>query len=107
MSVQLKDGIIELDTSFADEIGFTSGNFDGWLWCNGKHIYISCIESKHPNQGNLSKLFDAIMAKGYGIKIPPPFPKMEQIAIHKGFKLTIEKDDDSGESCYVYVKDVV
>ena len=90
---RMKDKIIELDTEFAKEIGFTSDKFEGFLWKVEKYIYISCIKSIRPKQGNLSSLFNAIREKGFGIEVPSPFPLMEFICEQKGFKKTVEYND--------------
>ena len=79
------DYCIDLDTPEAIEIGFTSDKFDGYLWRKENCISISFIISRYPGQGNLSKLFDAITAKGIDIKVPNPFPRMESICKKKGF----------------------
>ena len=89
----MKEGVIELDTEFAKEIGFTSDKFEGFLWKVGDCIYISCIKSINRKQGNLSTLFSTIQEKGFGIKVPSPFPLMESICKQKGFKKTVEYDD--------------
>ena len=89
----MKDGIIELDTEFAKEIGFTSDKFQGYLWKVGNYIYISVIKSNNRKQGNLTSLFNAIQEKGFGIKVPTPFPLMEAICKKKGFETTIERND--------------
>lgn len=82
------DGCIKLDSTIAKELGFTSDRFSGWLWKKNQYIIISFIESLHQGEGNLSKLFNKIISKGYGIKVPTPFPKMKAILINKGFKRT-------------------
>ena len=87
----MKEGVIELDSEFAKEIGFTSDKFQGYLWKAGDYISISAIKSIHPEQGNLSALFACIEEKGFSIKVPTPLPKMEAILNQKGFKRTIEK----------------
>jgi len=81
---------IDLDTPEACEIGFTSDKFDGYLWRRDNHITISAILSRQPGQGNLSRLFDAILAKGLDVKVPNPLPRMEQIGKNKGFTRTQE-----------------
>lgn len=83
--------IIELDTEFAKEIGFTSDKFQGYLWKVEGTIYISAIRSLKPRQGNLTALFNAIWGKGYQIKVPEPLPLMEYICRQKGFTRTIER----------------
>jgi len=99
----MKDGIIELNSKFANEIGFTSNNFSGFLWKVGGYIYISYIKSLNPGQGKLSSLFNNIQKKGFGIKVPTPFSLMESICKQKGFKLTYERDNHYNEKVDVWV----
>lgn len=91
------DGIIELDTDFARELGFTSDLFGGYLWKDGDRILISVIFSKSPGLGNLSTLFDAIEAKGFRVAVPTPFPHMQRILQRKGFAPAVEPDEHFGE----------
>ena len=93
MIEEMKEGVIELDSEFAKEIGFTSDKFQGYLWKAGDYIYISAIKSIHPEQGNLSTLLACIEEKGFNTKVPTPPPKTETILNQKGFKRTIEKAD--------------
>lgn len=90
-----EEGIIEPDTEFAKEIGFTSDKFVGisYLWKIKEYVYISCIKSINPGQGNLTSHFNAIQQKGFSIKVPSPFPLMESICKQKGFKKTLERND--------------
>lgn len=92
-----QDGEIKIDSPLAKEFGFISNKFEGYLWKTGNDIYISFIISKQEGKGNLRKLFDTIIEKGYNIKVPTPFPRMEAICKKLGFKLIIEKDPDSNE----------
>jgi len=101
----MTEGIIELDSEFAIELGFTSDKFFGYLWRHPTEIYISHIESLQQGQGNLSKLFDAIWRRGYTIKVPTPFARMQAILEHKGFEQTWEEFEGlSGEACEVWVR---
>ena len=88
-----QDGIIDLDTEFAREIGFTSDKFSGYLWRKGEWVWISVIISKQAGQGNLSRLFAAIEDKGLKVAVPNPFPHMQRILTHKGFHETIQEDE--------------
>jgi len=99
-----KDGIIKLDSELGRELGFTSDKFEGWLWKNGNDIWISFIESKHKGRGDLSRLFETILEKGYTIKVPTPVDKMKLILIKKGFKKTTEFDERTGKLVEVWVK---
>ena len=102
----MKDGIIELNTPFAKKIGFTKEKFDGYLWKQGKYIYISFIVSRYPRQGNLSKLFDNILKEGYGIKVPTPLGVMALIVRKKGFRQTTEYSNINECPAEVWVKEV-
>lgn len=103
----MKNGIINLDTPRGLELDFTSDKFMGWLWKTDKYITISMIGSLQESQGNLSKLFNKILDKGYGIKVPSPFPKMEQILIKKGFKQTYEYWKEAREDIEIWVKETI
>ncbi len=98
----MKDGIIELDSEFGKEIGFTSDKFDGWLWKKRDYIYISCIESKQKIKGNLKNLFSKILEEGYGIKVPTPIGIMQDIVVRYGFSHIIE--EEGKEICDVWVQ---
>ena len=100
----MMEGIIELDTDFAKELGFTSDKFQGYLWGYPDHIYISFIESNQEGQGNLSSLFDEIWKQGLTIKVPTPFARMRAILEHKGFRQTWEYSETFQEDCEVWVK---
>jgi len=89
----MKDGIIKLDTDRGKQFSFTSDKYSGYLWKIGNYIIISFIESK----GYLLNLFNAILRKGYGIKVPTPSVKMEKILKLKGFSKTFEYDEELGE----------
>ena len=100
----MDEGIIKLDTDFAQELGFTSDKFFGYLWRHPGEIYISFIESLQQGQGNLSKLFDAIWERGYTIKVPTPFARMQAILEHKGFEQTWEWADGFDCDCEVWIR---
>lgn len=91
-------GIINPD----DEPWFPAAKFDGYLWDKGDCVYISFIESKKPNSGNLSQLFDTILSQGKAIKVPTPFARMKAILEHKKFSHTVEDTEMGG--CDVWVK---
>jgi hypothetical protein len=106
----MEDGIIKLDTEFAQKIGFTSDKFDGYLWKNGNYITISFIISKKPKQGNFKRLLDAIESKGYGIEVPTPFARMRKILLDRGgFKVSVLPFDEEhgiNDPCEVWIKEV-
>ena len=85
MKIPKEDGVILL-----------SGLFGGFLSKKGNDIYLSLVISMKPNNGNLSKLIDSIIAQGYTVKVPTPLPHMEAICKAKGFELTYEPDELTG-----------
>lgn len=101
----MTEGIIELDTPFAQRLGFTSDKFEGYLWKDDRFIVLSFIISKQEGKGNLSKLFKRIQERGYGIKVPTPFSKMVAICDTHGFKRTWEYSEDMKQNVLVWVKE--
>jgi len=102
--------LIHLDTPFAKELGFTSDRFEGWLGKKDEYIYISFIESLQPGQGHLSELFNNILKRGYGIKVPTPFAHMKAIIKKKGFRQTTEPfapEEDIMDPCEVWILDPI
>ena len=105
----MKDGIILLDTIAGRELGFTQGKFMdcSYLWKRGGYIYISAIKSREERRNYLSKLFDIILSKGYGIKVPTPPLRMKVILIKKGFTKTEETSEGYPEAVEVWVKEKI
>ena len=114
----MKDGIIILDSKAGDKLGFTSDKFlDGsYLWKKDGYIYVSFIQSRErregyhiasreQREGYLSTLFDTILSKGYGIKVPTPSALMEGILRKKGFDRTKETSEGYPEPVEVWVKE--
>ena len=101
----MSDEIIELGTPLANELGFTSDKFDGYLWKKDTHVVISFIISLHERQGNLRRLFESITDKGFGIKVPTPFDRMRKICMKNGFKMTEEWFKEAECNVEVWVKD--
>lgn len=105
MTKALADGLIELDTDKGQKLGFTSDKFVGYLWKEGKWVYISFIISKQENQGNLSTLFKRINEQGYGIKVPTPFATMKAILKNHNFTETREWFPESNDWCEVWKRE--
>jgi len=97
------NGIINIDTPMAKQIGFTGDKFDGYLWKDGKRIIISFIESKQQGEGHLSQLFNNIEKAGFVVAVPTPLGKMQSILKYKGFKPHNEVDS-MGDYCEVWEK---
>jgi len=103
----MKDGPIMLGSKTGEVFGFTGDKFmDGsYLWKMDDYIYISYIRSRERGKGNLSKLIKTILDRGYGVKVPTPFPVMEAILIKKGFVRTEEIALGCPEPVEVWVKE--
>lgn len=81
---------------------FSADDFDGYLWGKNSCVWISIIESKKPNHGNLSRLFDTILSQGRAVKVPTPFAHMEAIVRHKGF---VREDEETIDGpCEIWIK---
>ena len=60
----MNDGIIELDSEFGKELGFTSDKFwASWLWKRGNRIIISMICAKKREKGILRNLLRKLKKK--------------------------------------------
>lgn len=81
-----REGIVIPDDAFATLFGFSSLNFDGYLWKDGNDVWVPVITSKHPGHGNLSQLFRSIVSHGYKVLVPTPFGRMQSILKHLEFK---------------------
>ena len=95
--------IIKLDSNKAKKLGFTSDKFFGWLWEDGKYMWISFIESNQEHQGNLRQLFDRIEELGYIIIVPTPSNRMAEICLKRGMVRRMTKYD--GEILEIMIKD--
>lgn len=87
------------------KFGWTKLKFRGYLSIEGNTIWISSIWSNNRGKGNFSRLVKNIRKAGYQIKVPSPFPHMEEICKHLGFTLTEEYFPEAGEWIKVYVKE--
>lgn len=82
----MNNGIINLNTKRAKIFGFTSNKYDGYLWKVKNSIYISFIVSRHQGKGNVRKLFETILKKGFDIWVPTPSARMRMICEKFGGK---------------------
>ena len=85
------DGIIELDSDSGRELGFTSERFGGYLWKTGNYITVSLIMSN--KRGNFRELVECIQHRGYGVIIPTPLGRMEEIVRKNGYVQRWEDSD--------------
>lgn len=90
----MKDGLIEIGSEKANELGFSRKLFEGYLWKIGDIIYISFIVSRRQNEGNLSMLFAKIEERGFRVAVPTPLGKMQSILQKKGFLPTHEGEHE-------------
>ena len=93
----MEDGQINPDSENGKIFGFTSELFEGYLWKKKNDIYISLIISKQEGKGNLKKLFNNILGQGFNVKVPTPFPRMQNIVSKLGFIKTFEQEKDFGD----------
>lgn len=88
-ALQIPCGIIELDSPFAKQIGFTSDGFDKdcYLWGvpDKNLVWLSLIISTR--KGAFRALMHNIQKLGYKFRIPTPLGRMLQIGQKQGWKL--------------------
>lgn len=101
---EMPSGEIALGTPAAEYLGFAPDKFEGCLWHRDNRITISLIISKHPRQGNLSRLFSRILSLGYEVAVPTPSIRMRNIVEAKGFLQTWEWSDLFEEDVELWVK---
>lgn len=103
MKITTHEGIINLDTEEAKDLGFTSDKFrSSYLFKKGNEIWISMIWSL--GDGNFSKLMKIIHELGFTLKIPTPLGKMKEIVKAKGFLHSREFVDELGEEINIWTK---
>lgn len=83
--------------------GWTKSKFKGYLSIVENTIWVSSVWSNQRGKGNFSRLIKNIHKAGYEIKIPSPFPHMEEICKHLGFIETTELFPEADEIITVYV----
>lgn len=88
----MKNGIINLNSEFAKEIGFTKDKFldDSYLWKDKDTIIVSQISSTQEGKGHLKQLFKNISNKGFSIKVPTPSVRMKYLCLKWGFENKFE-----------------
>jgi hypothetical protein len=102
---EVKDGEIQLNSTFAQKLGFTDDKFisGSYLWKKGNTIIVSFIASLQPGKGHFSNLLNKIQKLGYKIEVPTPFPKMKAILLKKGFIKKMKFVPDYGEHIEIMV----
>ena len=92
----INEGIINIDTESAKQLGFTSDRFDphSYLWRTGSTITISFIIAKQ--KGMFRQLIEAILERGFGFEIPTPSNRMREIGDKQGWSLYHKPDEVFG-----------
>ena len=81
------DYVCEPDDPRVIKYGWRKTRFRGYLSLDDNHtIWVSAIESKFKGRGHFSKLIRALKKDGFIIKVSSPFPRMEAICNHLGFR---------------------
>jgi hypothetical protein len=93
----LNEGIIEIDTDSAKQLGFTSDRFfpQSYLWRTGNTITISFIMAKQ--KGMFRQLINAILENGFDFEIPTPSRRMCEIAKKQGWRFCQRYSEEFGE----------
>ena len=86
-AVLIPEGMIEIDTEPAKQLGFTSDKFDpaSYLWRVENTIVISLIIAKQ--KGMFRQLMSVILQNGFDFEIPTPSGRMQEIGKKQGWHL--------------------
>jgi len=95
---------ITTEHPWAQEVGFTADLFLGWLWRDGKDVYVSYIMAEEKGRGHFSSLLEALWDRGYTVKVPTPLFDMPAILLRKGFVRADESEPLAGQMCEVWVR---
>jgi len=89
----ISDGIINIDTESAKQLGFTSDRFDphSYLWRMGNTIIISLIIAKQ--KGMFCRLIKSILEHGFDFEIPTPSNRMCEIGVKQGWNFCTKEDE--------------
>ena len=77
----ISEGIINIDSDSAKQLGFTSDKFSpaSYLWRRGNTITISFIIAR--KKGMFCQLMKTIQENGFDFEIPTPSNRMREIGI--------------------------
>ena len=88
-SIDIPNGLIELDSDFAAYYGFTSEYFyeDTYLVRNSslKQVIMPMLISNRPGEGHFSNAVKKMLQDRIRVLIPTPVPKMQEILTAWGF----------------------
>jgi hypothetical protein len=93
--MKIDEGIINIDSEGAKQLGFTSDKFNpaSWLWRTGNTITISFIVAS--KKGAFCQLMKAIAEQGFDFEIPTPSPRMLEIGKKQGWNFC-QRDGEEG-----------
>jgi len=93
----INEGIINIDTEAAKELGFTSDKFNpaSYLWRDGNTIIVSLIIANR--KGAFCQLMKTITEKGFDFEIPTPSNRMREIGKKQGWNYCQKFSEDFGE----------
>lgn len=101
----MTDGIIDIDTPKAKELGFTSDKFSdfSYLWEDGNNLIVSCISTLEfeEHTGAFREFMEKALEKYLNVIIPTPLPRMVEIGEKQGWPLYRVKIDNESPVCYV------
>jgi hypothetical protein len=105
----MKEGIIKVNSKRGILFDFTSFKYaqGSYLWLKDNYIMISFIETVRKGNGDFTRLIKRIHKAGFGVKVPTPLPGMLEIVKKKGFKKTMEFDENFDGDIEVGVLDKV
>ena len=91
--ITCSDGIINIDSEPAKQLGFTSDRFepDSYLWRKGNTIIISLIIAKQ--KGMFCQLIKSILQHGFDFQIPTPSNRMCEIGEKQNWHLDYKNVD--------------
>lgn len=101
----MTNGIIEIDTPKAKELGFTSDKISdfSYLWEDGDNLIVSCISTPELKEhtGAFRSLMEKALTKYLNVIIPTPLSRMVEIGEKQGWPLYRVKLGDESPVCYV------
>lgn len=90
-TIDVPDGVIQLDSDFATHYGFTSEFFYKDTILLGdtslRQVTIPMLISNFPGEGHFSKAVKKLFQDGIRVSIQTPVPKMQEILSVWGFEI--------------------
>lgn len=89
--LEIPNGLINLDSEFADHYGFTSEYFYEVTYLIGdpslRQVIIPMLISNFPGEGHFSEAVKKLLYDGIRVSIPTPVPLMQKILTAWGFEI--------------------